>query len=306
MGWRAGEVWLETELRWFREPAGDAAALLEVHAPSFSSLSPRALSAAIPNGLAESRRRRAERRRRQETRRTRTAALVIGPVMALTLAAPRLGGARGSEPLQEDPPSQTLRTGGPREAVTKPAQPARTKTDATRPPAIAWKRATSHGLPYAGRLSFGTRLPAEGPDWITWNPVADRVPNRPWRLFGHERTIRAIVAVAAAYRAANPAAARVVVGDVSFRGGGPMELHRSHQNGLDVDVYYPRRDGRERAPVAAEQIDRALAQDLLERFLAAGAQVVFVGYSTGLEGQSEVVVPYPNHGDHMHVRFGRS
>jgi murein endopeptidase len=83
-----------------------------------------------------------------------------------------------------------------------------------------------------------------------------------------------------------------------------MELHRSHQNGLDVDVYYPRRDARERAPVRAGQIDRALAQDLLERFVAAGAQVVFVGYATGLEGPSDVVVPYPNHGDHMHVRFG--
>ena len=82
-----------------------------------------------------------------------------------------------------------------------------------------------------------------------------------------------------------------------------MELHRSHQNGLDVDVYYPRRDGLERSPVRAEQIDRALAQDLLDRFVAAGAQVVFVGYSVGLDGPSEVVVPYPNHGDHMHVRF---
>jgi murein endopeptidase len=224
--------------------------------------------------------------------------------MALTLAAPRLGGARGSEPLQEDPPSQTLRPGAIREAVTKPTQPARTETDATRSPEIEWKRAISHGLPYAGRLSSGTRLPAQGPDWVTWNPVSDRVPNRPWRLFGHERTVRRVVAVAAAYREANPAAPRVVVGDVSFRGGGPMELHRSHQNGLDVDVYYPRRDGRERAPVHAEQIDRALAQDLLDRFVAAGAQVVFVGYSTGLDGPSDVVVPYPNHGDHMHVRFG--
>jgi hypothetical protein len=304
MGWRAGEVWLDAELLWFREPAAEGPALLEAHAPSFAGLSARALADVIPNGLAESRRRRAERRRRQETRRTRTAALVVGPVMALTLAAPRLGGARGSEPLQEDPPTQTLRSGRPLEAVPKPSQPARTEADATRPLAIAWKRATSHGLPYAGRLSSGTRLPPEGPDWVTWNPVADRVPNRPWRLFGHERTVRAVIAVAAAYREANPDAPRVVVGDVSFRGGGPMELHRSHQNGLDVDVYYPRRDGRERAPVRAGQIDRALAQDLLERFVAAGAQVVFVGYGTGLEGPSDVVVPYPNHGDHMHVRFG--
>jgi murein endopeptidase len=303
MGWRAEEEWLETELLWFREPAGEGVALLEAHAPSFAGLSARALTAAVPNGLAESRRRRAERRRRQTSRRTRTAALVIGPMMAVTLAAPRLGGARATEPLDEDPPSQTLRLDDVREAATVPARPEEKTPAAVPAPRIAWNRATSHGLHYAGRLSSGTRLPAEGSDWVTWNPVADRVPNRPWRLFGHERTIRAVVAVAAAYREAHPESPRIVIGDVSFREGGPMELHRSHQNGLDVDVYYPRRDGRERVPVRAEQVDRALSQDLLERFVAAGAKVVFVGYSTGLEGPTDVVVPYPNHGDHMHVRF---
>ena len=82
-----------------------------------------------------------------------------------------------------------------------------------------------------------------------------------------------------------------------------MDQHVSHQNGLDVDVYYPRLDRHLSAPIATDQIDRALAQDLLDRFVAAGAQTVFVGYSTGLRGPSGVVVPYPNHENHMHVRF---
>ena len=60
--------------------------------------------------------------------------------------------------------------------------------------------------------------------------------------------------------------------------------HVSHQNGLDVDVYYPRLDRTLRAPTAPDQIDLRLAQDLLDRFVAAGAQMVFVGYSTGLHG----------------------
>jgi alpha-D-ribose 1-methylphosphonate 5-triphosphate synthase subunit PhnI len=59
-----------------------------------------------------------------------------------------------------------------------------------------------------------------------------------------------------------------------------------------------------RAPVSSDQVDRELAQDLLDRFLAASARMVFVGYSTGLRGPSGVVVPYPNHENHMHVRFG--
>jgi hypothetical protein len=31
--------------------------------------------------------------------------------------------------------------------------------------------------------------------------------------------------------------------------------------------------------------------------------MVFVGYSTGLHGPARVVIPYPNHENHMHVRF---
>jgi murein endopeptidase len=106
-----------------------------------------------------------------------------------------------------------------------------------------------------------------------------------------------------AYRAANPDAPRVVVGDISFEGGGPMDEHVSHQNGLDVDIYYPRLDRTLRAPVATDEIDLRLAQDLLDRFVAAGAQMVFVGFSTGLRGPAGVVIPYPNHEYHMHVRF---
>jgi murein endopeptidase len=172
------------------------------------------------------------------------------------------------------------------------------------PPKIEWHRATSVGLPHGGSLIDGTQLPVEGPNWVTWNPVTDSVPNAPNRLYGNERTIRAIVSVTDAYRAANPGAPPVVIGDVSREGGGPMtDEHVSHQNGLDVDVYYPRLDGRLRAPVAPDEIDRRLAQDLLDRFVAAGAQVVFVGYSTGLSGPARVVIPYPTHENHMHVRF---
>jgi murein endopeptidase len=82
-----------------------------------------------------------------------------------------------------------------------------------------------------------------------------------------------------------------------------MDQHVSHQNGLDVDIYYPRLDRRATSPTSPQQIDRRLAQDLLDRFIAEGAKVVFVGYSSGLRGATGVVVPYPNHENHMHVRF---
>jgi murein endopeptidase len=310
MGWRPREIWLDTDVLWFREQvvAGPAAALT---APAFPSFPLEAVG--LRTGLAESRVRRAELRRRRNAKRTRTAALVIGPAVALSVAAPRLAGARGGGGLAEDPPSLTFtrgsgRAGADAATIEHPAEGAAATAPVSQPapepvPTIEWREATSHGLQYSGSLSSGTQLPVEGPDWVTWNPVEDRVPNRPGRLYGNERTIRAVLAVAAAYRAAHPDAAPVLVGDISFAGGGPMEQHRSHQNGLDVDIYYPRLDGVLRAPVTKEQIDRRLAQDLVDRFVAAGAKIVFVGYSIGLRGPSEVVVPYPNHGDHMHVRF---
>jgi murein endopeptidase len=170
-------------------------------------------------------------------------------------------------------------------------------------PWIAWRHATSVGLPYGGSLIEGTQLPVQGPNWVTWNPITDSTPNAPKRLYGNERTIRKIISVAKAYRAANPRVPRLVIGDISRRGGGRMDEHVSHQNGFDVDIYYPRRDGKLRAPRTRDDIERRLAQDLVDRFVAAGAQMIFVGYSTGLHGPAGVVIPYPNHEYHMHVRF---
>jgi hypothetical protein len=289
MPWHRDEVWFDVDDFWLPPP--DADTLADVAPPATE------LPDDVSNGLAASRSRRAERRRRRAARRTRAAALAIAPAALLPVGGQRIGTA-GAGVLQEDPPSLARDVSFMGSGVAEATEPARPPRFAS----VHWQRATSHGLPYAGWLAAGTQLPLEGPDWVTWNPVEDRVPNEPRRLYGHERTIRAIVSVLAAYRAENPAAPRVVVGDISFRGGGPMELHHSHQNGLDVDVYYPRPDDLLRAPRAG-RVDRALAQDLLDRFVAAGAQIVFVGYAVGLRGPSEVVVPYPNHEDHMHVRF---
>ena len=112
-----------------------------------------------------------------------------------------------------------------------------------------------------------------------------------------------IVSVFAAYREAHPRAPRLVVGDVSFRNGGTMDQHASHQNGLDVDVYYPRLDRRERPPRRVEQIDRRLAQDLVDRFVRAGAEIVYVGPLTGFTGPPGVVQVLWNHDNHLHVRI---
>jgi murein endopeptidase len=309
MGWRVGEVWLDTDVLWFREQSRSPFAGLALAGPAVAAgaLEP-ALFTPVATGLEASRQRRlaaqAARRRRLATRTVPAVALLVGSATMLPIYALRHGGGQGARPLAEDPPSLTFRLFEVPEAPAPRKQaPSRQPAAASELPRVEWGRATSVGLPYAGGLVDGTQLPVEGPDWVTWNPVTDSVPNLPNRLHGHERTIRAILAVAASYRAAHPDAPRVVVGDISFRHGGTMDQHVSHQNGLDVDVYYPRLDRRLSAPIATSQIDRDLAQDQLDRFIAAGARVVFVGYATGLRGPSGVVVPYPNHENHMHVRF---
>ena len=301
MGWRSGEVWLETDVLWFREQQLAVAAGVAV-VPELPRFGP------AETGLDASRRRRlqaqAARRRRLATRTVPAVALVVGSATMLPIAAFRSREGASAGVLPEDPPSLTFRIDDfsfrpPEPAPTEPQAPAR-GAEAVR---VEWHQATSVGLQYAGHLVDGTQLPVEGPDWVTWNPSTDSSPNLPGRLFGHERTIRAILSVLAAYRAEHPDAPRVVVGDLSFRSGGRMDQHVSHQNGLDVDVYYPRLDRHLSAPISTRQIDRQLAQHLLDGFLAAGAKMVFVGYSTGLRGPSGVVVPYPSHENHMHVRF---
>ncbi|MGH2703304.1 MAG: hypothetical protein ACRDJ2_16215, partial [Actinomycetota bacterium] len=51
------------------------------------------------------------------------------------------------------------------------------------------------------------------------------------------------------------------------------------------------------------QIDRGLAQDLVDRFVAAGAQYVFVGPHTKLTGPPRIVQALAHHDNHMHVRI---
>ena len=185
----------------------------------------------------------------------------------------------------------------------------RAKPPAPRNARVRWRRSTPVGSHAAGRLIDGVRLPAEGRSFYTWDPVKRRSPNRSWRRWGSDRLVRTVLRVGREYIAAHPGVARLAVGDMSRPRGGDFGLrfgpigHASHQSGLDVDVYYPRADGRARAPRFASEIDRELSQELVDRFLARGAQVIFVGPNTGLSGPSGRVQALVNHDNHLHVRL---
>jgi murein endopeptidase len=188
----------------------------------------------------------------------------------------------------------------------------RPRSDRTpgRRPEIRWRRSLAVGSPTAGRLVRGVRLPARGAGFGTWDPNLRRSPNRAWRRWGTDSLVRLLLAVARGYRSAHPGARPLLVGDLSRPHGGDFGRqfgyvwHASHQNGLDVDIYYPRTDRVRRAPRTANDVDRPLSQDLVRRFVRSGATKVFVGPGTGLTGPPDIVQVIPSHDDHMHVRIG--
>lgn len=172
-------------------------------------------------------------------------------------------------------------------------------------------RSHSVGLPFRGRLVGGVPFPPEGAAFSSWDPVLKQSPNRVWRRYATVRTVQRVLTVLAIYREVHPDGPRVLVGDLSRPRGGDFGRrfgglgHASHQNGLDVDVYYPRLDRLEQAPRRPEQVDQRLAQDLVDLFLQAGATKVFVGPNLELKGPRSKVMPLVHHDDHLHARFAR-
>lgn len=230
--------------------------------------------------------------------------LLAAAVTVLAVAGAAVARAQLSAPETEPP----------RPAVVTPPQVALPPLPAPEAPPAAPRYpdrpSRALGAPNGGSLVRSVELPEEGPDHATWHPIRKARPNASWRRNGTDRLVRAILAVAADHRRAHPDAPRLLIGDLSRPRGGNFGAaisgglgHASHQNGLDVDIYYPRRDGRLRRPPDPGKIDRTLAQDLVDRFVAAGAEYVFVGPRTGLTGPSDVVVPLIHHDDHLHVRL---
>jgi murein endopeptidase len=175
---------------------------------------------------------------------------------------------------------------------------------------VTWRDSRALGKPARkGRLRDGVMLPELGEDFFSWDPIYNRIPNREWRRWGTDRLVRTVLTVLHSYRTERDSAQRVGIMDLSREHGGKFGRnygglgHASHQNGLDADILYPRKDGTETRAVKPSQVDRKLAQDLVDRFVAAGAVKVFVGPHLNLKGPKNVVVPLIYHDDHLHVRI---
>jgi murein endopeptidase len=179
-------------------------------------------------------------------------------------------------------------------------------------PPIIYRASKAKGTPQHGRLIRGVQLPEQGVDFFTWDDLYGVSPNRGWRRWGTGRLISLVVRVAHEYRAANPGAPRIGIQDISRPHGGDFGPrfgglgHASHQNGLDVDIAYPRLDRQELGISDVREIDRYLAQNLIDRFEAAGAEYIFVGPHTRLDTTGPVIQKLIAHDDHFHVRIPRT
>jgi peptidoglycan hydrolase-like protein with peptidoglycan-binding domain len=139
-----------------------------------------------------------------------------------------------------------------------------------------------------------TVLPTPGSGYRSYKPSSNQ--------YGISETIRAIQAIGATWNGRHPGGPRISIGDISLRGGGPMPGHASHQRGVDFDVRPMRSDGRE-DPVTYKSVEysRPLTQELVDQIRSNG--VLKVQYIFFNDSAVVGVRHWPNHDDHLHVRF---
>lgn len=99
-------------------------------------------------------------------------------------------------------------------------------------PGLAESR--SHGTPARGSLEGAVSLATSGDGFVTYS----RLGNWTGRQYVHSRVRDTLEATFTALHAVRPE--RVfVVGETGLKGGGRFRPHRTHQNGLSIDIFMP-------------------------------------------------------------------
>ncbi len=174
---------------------------------------------------------------------------------------------------------------------------------------------TSVGAPWGGELVGAAKLP----------PGDGYTVERPQRAFGAPHVIAYLKSTIAEVRALYPGVPALPIYDLSAEHGGKISDHRSHQSGLDVDVGYY---------VAHGQLDLEATWALVVAFARTadrpdGVEMIFLDYELqrrlytwarargtpdsalafvlqyprGPNELAGLVRHWPNHTDHLHVRF---
>ncbi len=187
----------------------------------------------------------------------------------------------------------------------------------------------SIGQPWSGRLREATKL-EEGDGYVI---------RRPYRAYGTATTVSLVEQVITSIRAKYPDNHVLAIGDISAEHGGPITEHHSHQSGRDIDVglFYnekPRGYPESFVTATSSNLDCEATFALLSAFadtsrVNGGAQIIFLDYDVqgllynwaidhgvgverlerlfqypkGRSSSDGLVRHFPNHDNHMHVRF---
>jgi peptidoglycan hydrolase-like protein with peptidoglycan-binding domain len=144
-------------------------------------------------------------------------------------------------------------------------------------------------------LGINTPLPDSGPGFRSYQ--------RSERRYGLPETIQALQSIAADWQRAHPTGPRIEIGDISFKGGGPMSPHKSHRRGVDIDIRLMRNNQTEGGGITfrSANYSRALTQELVDLIHANGLLTVKLIYFN--DPSVHGVTDQSGHDNHLHVRF---
>lgn len=102
---------------------------------------------------------------------------------------------------------------------------------------LAGAQSTCFGTPALGRLEGGVRLPLSGPNFSAYGTV----PVLAGRTYMHPK-VRDVVMRAYALLEKQAPGVHFVYAESGWKNGGSFKPHKTHQNGLSIDLMVPVRD----------------------------------------------------------------
>lgn len=119
--------------------------------------------------------------------------------------------------------------------------------------------------------------------------------------WGRKETVDALYEVGRIWARRYPGK-RVGVGDISLYGGGDIDGHGSHELGVDADLRLIRKDWVESHTTwQSSNYSRERTQEFIDLLWANSHAVVKLLFFN--DGATKGTQPYPNHDNHLHIRF---
>ncbi len=145
-------------------------------------------------------------------------------------------------------------------------------------------------------MSVDVLLPASGTGFVTNNRGNDEFQ------FGEQSTIDAALRVGVAWDGLHPNHP-FSIGQISKKGGGPMDGHVSHQKGIDVDVRPMRLDGQNKeVTIFEDEYDGTQTKELINLWWVK-APVLAVFFNDPNVIAAGLSIKVPKHHHHFHVRL---